>query len=41
MLDFNVIDDLKEELNVLEKFINQGDTASLIEKAIELMATSI
>ena len=28
MLDFNVIDDLKEELNVLEKFINQGDTAS-------------
>ena len=41
MLDFNVIDDLKEELNVLEKFINQGDTASLIEKAIDLMATSI
>ena len=31
MLDFNVIDDLKEELNVLEKLINQGDTASLIE----------
>ena len=41
MLDFNVIDDLKEELYVLEKFINQGDTASLIEKAIDLMATSI
>lgn len=41
MLDFNVIDDLKEELYVLEKFINQGDTAKLIEKAIDLMATSI
>ena len=39
MLDFNVIDDLKEELYVLEKFINQGDTAKLIEKASDLMAT--
>ena len=41
MLDFNGIDDLKEELYVLEKFINEGDTAKLIEKAIDLMATSI
>ena len=41
MLDINVIDDLIEELYVLEKFINQGDTAKLIEKAIDLMATSI
>ena len=29
MLDFNVIDDLKEELYVLEKFINQGDRTAI------------
>lgn len=41
MLSFNVLDDLKEELKVLNDFINQKDTKEKIESAIDLMSSSI
>ena len=40
-LSFNVIDDLKESLQVLEQFIKRPDTAALIEKAIAMCADCI
>ena len=40
-LSFNVADDLKESLRVLENFINKADTFDLIEKAIKICADSI
>ena len=41
MLTFNVLDDLKESLLVLENFINKADTRDKIEQAIEMMSSSI
>lgn len=41
MLSFNVLDDLREEYAVLGNFIAKPDTRELIEKAIELMASSL
>lgn len=41
MLTFNVLDDLKESLLVLENFINKADTRGKIEQAIEMMSSSI
>lgn len=41
MLSFNVLDDLKESLQVLDSFIRQQDTASKIEQAIKMMAGAI
>lgn len=40
-LSFNVINDLKESQQVLDNFIKQPDTASLIEQAISICASSI
>ncbi|MBO8415978.1 MAG: D-sedoheptulose 7-phosphate isomerase [Proteobacteria bacterium] len=41
MLSFNVLDDLKEAAAVLDNYINQPDTKESIEKAIEIMVSSI
>ena len=41
MLSFNVLDDLRQEYEVLGNFIAKNDTRELIEKAIELMATAL
>ena len=41
MILFNVLDELKQEREVLENFISQPDTKELIEKAIEIMSSSI
>lgn len=41
MLSFNVLDDLKEALTVLDNFIKQPDTACRIEQSIEMMAQAI
>ena len=41
MLSFNVLDDLREEVKVLNDFIEQPDTKEKIEKAIETMVLSI
>ncbi len=41
MLSFNVLDDLREEYEVLGNFIAKPDTKQNIESAIEIMAQSI
>ena len=41
MLSFNVLDDLKEALTVLDNFIKQPDTAGRIEQSIEMMTQAI
>lgn len=41
MLSFDVLDDLREELKVLNDFIEQKDTREVIEKAICMMTDSI
>lgn len=41
MLSFNVLDDLRQEYEVLGNFIAKEDTRELIEKAIEIMASSL
>ena len=41
MISFNVLDDLKQEREVLENFISRPDTKELIEKSIEIMSSSI
>ncbi|SFS39933.1 D-sedoheptulose 7-phosphate isomerase [Succinivibrio dextrinosolvens] len=41
MLSFDVLDDLREELKVLNDFIEQKDTREVIEKAIYMMTDSI
>ncbi len=41
MLSFSVLDDLRQEYEVLGNFIAKNDTRELIEKAIELMATAL
>lgn len=41
MLSFNVLDDLRQEYEVLGNFIAKNDTRELIGKAIELMATAL
>lgn len=41
MISFNVLDDLKQEREVLENFISRADTKELIEKTIEIMSSSI
>lgn len=41
MLKFDVLDDLKQELGVLEKFINLPDTKDNITKAIEICSESL
>ncbi len=40
-LNFNVLDDLKESLSVLDNFIKQKDTKDIIEKSIEIMCKSM
>ncbi|SKA59821.1 D-sedoheptulose 7-phosphate isomerase [Succinivibrio dextrinosolvens] len=41
MLSFDVLDDLREEQQVLNDFIEQKDTREVIEKAIYMMTDSI
>lgn len=41
MLSFNVLDDLRQEYEVLGNFIAKEDTRELIEKAIEIMASAL
>ncbi len=41
MLSFNVLDDLRQEYEVLGNFIAKKDTRELIEKAIEIMASAL
>lgn len=41
MLNFNVLDDLKQSRDVVDNFLNQQDTKELIEKAIFMMADSM
>lgn len=41
MLSFDVLDDLREEQQVLNAFIEQKDTREVIEKAIYMMTDSI
>lgn len=41
MLSFDVLDDLREEQQVLSDFIEQKDTREVIEKAIYMMTDSI
>ena len=41
MLSFNVLDDLRQEYEVLGNFIAKKDTRDLIEKAIEIMASAL
>lgn len=41
MLSFNVLDDLKEEVSTLQKFIENPTTSEQIQKGIQLMADSI
>ncbi|MGN1280775.1 MAG: D-sedoheptulose 7-phosphate isomerase [Succinivibrio sp.] len=41
MLSFNVLDDLRQELQVLSDYISKKDTKEEIEKAISMMADSV
>lgn len=41
MLSFNVLDDLRQEYEVLGNFIAKKDTRELIEKAIEIMSSAL